>query len=921
VQSAVDDTVILFTDIEGSSRLWEQDSDRMSKVLAAHDRLARAAVAAHSGELVKMVGDGLYAVFRDPVDAVATTLVLQRAMSELEAEHRMPLRLRCGLHAGVVERRDNDLFGSAVNRAARIMSAAHGGQILLSQAVVDRLGDRLPPPSSLRDLGGARLRDLIAPERLYQLVAPELRADFPALRSLELTPNNLPQQATSFIGRERELTEAKALLERTRLVTLLGMGGMGKTRLSLQIAADVMDRYPDGAWFVDLAPVTDRELVANEVGQVLDIPEEPGRTLVQTLCAHLRKRKLLLVLDNCEHLISACATLAHAILRAAPDVTILATSREALRVPGEQTYPVLPFALPDRKMSVEQLARSEAVQLFVERARLHKPAFGLSERDAPAIAELCARVEGIPLALELAAARVPSLSIDEINRRLTDRYKLLSGGSRVHLERQQTLRALVGWSYDLLQENERIFLDRLSVFAGGFDVAAAETICGAEPLSSDDVIDLLASLVEKSLVMVEQNDTTTRYRLLETICDFARERLIKRDDVAATAGRHCSYYLAFAQAARQKLGGPEQAEWMRRLELELDNLRAAIARSLSGGTDAPTAVKLQVALMRFWMLRGYSSEGRNNIRAVLALPDLQSPDLPRAHALYVAGALAVNQSDYAEAKPLLTECLALRRTLGNPRETAATLSTLSIVHLQQNDPATARDYELEALGIFRELGDRVGEGIGLVHLGEICVELREHGPAREYFAQCLAIARELRYQELESECECKVGEVAMLEYDLAQARDCFSRALKLCQVAEDKRGEATAVAWLGRVDAAAGDFESARRRLTEAQRSFRAFDMNAEALDCLEDLAQLLQFGGECAAAVRLSAAAACAREALALPRSAHRSGQWQANLEGARAALDASGFDAAWAEGHAWTLDHAVDCALAATGETVVSP
>jgi predicted ATPase/class 3 adenylate cyclase len=919
VQSAV--ATILFTDIEGSSRLWEQDGDKMSKVLAAHDRLARAAVAAHAGELVKMVGDGVYAVFGDAADAVAATLAMQRSMRELESLHGIALRVRCGLHAGVVERRDNDLFGSPVNRGARIMSAAHGGQVLLSQAVVDALDGRLAPPARLRDLGGVRLRDLITPERLYQLVHPELRADFPPLRSLETTPNNLPQQATSFIGRERELAEAKALLERTRLVTLLGMGGMGKTRLSLQIAADVMDGYPDGAWFIDLAPVRESDHVANEVGQVLAIPEEPGRTLLQTLCAHLRKRKLLLVLDNCEHLVSACANLAHAILRGAPDVKILATSREALRIPGEQTYPVAPFALPDRKMSVEQLARSEAVQLFVERARLHKPGFELNERDAPAIAELCARVEGIPLALELAAARVQSLSLDEINRRLNDRYKLLSGGSRVLLERQQTLRALVGWSYDLLQETERIFLDRLSVFAGGFDVASAEAICGADPLSQDDVIDLLASLVEKSLVMVEQDGSTIRYRLLETICDFARERLIKRDDVAATAARHCSYYLAFAQAARQKLGGPEQAEWMRRLELELDNLRAAIARSLAGGTDAPTAVKLQVALMRFWMLRGYSSEGRDNIRAVLALPDLQSPGLPRAHALYVAGALAVNQSDYAAAKPLLTECLALRRELASPRETAATLSTLSIVHLQRNDPATARDYELEALAIFRQLGDRVGEGIGLVHLGEICMELRELGPAREYFAQCLAIARELRYQELESECECKVGEVALLEQDAAEARECFARARKLCHVAEDKRGEATAVAWLGRVDVATGDFEPARRRLVEALRAFRTFDMNAEALDCLEDLAQLRQFAGECALAVRLYAAASGAREALALPRSAHRDARWQANLEGARAGLDARGFDAAWAEGQPWTLDQAVDYALAATADTALSP
>jgi predicted ATPase/class 3 adenylate cyclase len=918
VQSAANVTTILFTDIEGSSRLWEQDSEKMSRALAAHDALARATVADNSGVVVKMIGDGMYAAFADPLDAVKATVTLQRSLAELEAQHQLPLRVRCGVHLGIVERRDNDLFGGPVNRAARIMGAAHGGQILLSQAVVDHIQARLPEPVSLRDLGAARLRDLSTPERLYQLVHPELRSDFPALRSLEQTPNNLPQQATSFIGRERELAEAKDLLAATRLLTLLGMGGMGKTRLSLQIAADLMDRFPDGAWFIDLAPVRDRALVPNEVAQVLSIPEEPGRALVQTLCAHLRQQKLLLVLDNCEHLVSACASLANAILRAAPDVKIIATSREALRIPGEQTYPVVPLTVPDKKAGIDVLAQSEAVQLFVERARLQKPNFILNERDAAGIAELCARVEGIPLALELAAARMQSLSIDEINRRLNDRYRLLSGGSRVALERQQTLRALVGWSYDLLIENERVFLDRLSVFAGGFDLAAAESICGADPLDADDVIDLLASLVEKSLVMVEQSDVQTRYRLLETICDFARERLIKRDDVAATAARHCAYFLGFAKVARDKLNGPEQAEWTRALELELDNLRAAIALSLSGGTDGATAVKLQVALMRFWMLRGYSSEGRNNVRAALALPDL--PSIARAHALYVAGALAINQSDYAEAKTLLTECLALRRELGDPREIAATLSTLSIVPLQQGDAPTSRECESQALAMFGELGDRLDEGISRVHLGNICVELDDCAAAREHFEHGLAIARAAQYEELESECECKLGELALADADLPRAREHFGRAMKVSRVAEDKRGEATALAWLGRADAAADNIELARRRLTQAQRAFQAFDMHAEALDCLEDFAGLLQLAGDSEFAARLYGAATAAREAMALPRSARRHEGWQASVDDARSALGPERFEAAWNDGRSETLDKAVDYVLEATAVTVLA-
>src|SRR5215467_10289023 len=476
-------TTLLFTDIEASTRLWEQEGERMSRALAQHDALSRSAVERHRGAVVKMTGDGMYAAFGHPLDAIHTTVELQQALNDPSATSGIVFKLRYGLHLGVVERRDEDLFGSPVNRAARIMKAAHGGQILLSQAVVDYVRDRLPAAVSLRDLGAVRLRDLATSEHVYQLLHPQLRQDFPALRSLEATPNNLPQQVTSFVGRQRELAEAKGMLDGARLLTLLGMGGLGKTRLSLQIAADVLEKYPDGVWFIDLAPIKDPALVPNATAQVLGVHEEPGKPLVQTLCAHVKEHKALFVLDNCEHLVAACASLADSLLIQAPQVRIIATSREALRIHGEQTYPVLPLAVPTRNADTESLLRSDAVQLFVERGRLQKPSFELTEREAPAVAELCSRLEGIPLALELAAARLRSLSVEEINRRLHDRFKLLIGGSRVALERQQTLRALVSWSYDLLNESEQIVLDRLSVFVGGFDLDAAEVVCGADPIA------------------------------------------------------------------------------------------------------------------------------------------------------------------------------------------------------------------------------------------------------------------------------------------------------------------------------------------------------------------------------------------------------------------------------------------------------
>ena len=933
---ASSETTLLFTDIEGSTKLWEEQGERMARALAEHDALSRSAVERNNGIVVKMTGDGMYAAFADPSDAVSAALMLQQSLEDPATTNGISFRVRFGLHLGIVERRNDDLFGSPVNRAARIMKAAHGSQVLLSQAVVDRVRGKLPPAASVRDLGGVRLRDLATPEHVYQLVHPGLRQDFPVLRSLAATPNNLPQQVTSFIGRERELAEIKSLLETTRLLTLLGMGGLGKTRLSLQIAADVLENYPDGVWFVDLAPIKDPSLVPSAVAQVLNVREEPGKPLSQTLCEHVSERELLLVLDNCEHLIAACASLVDTLIAGAPQARILATSREGLHIHGEQIYHVLPLAAPDRNASVDSLLRSEAVQLFVERARLQKPGFLLTERDAPAIAEICARLDGIPLALELAAARMRSLSTGEINARLHDRFKLLTGGSRVALERQQTLRALVSWSYDLLQEREQMLLDRLSVFAGGFDLAAAEAVCGAEPLETDDVIDLLSSLVEKSLVMVEQGEGVSRYGLLETIREFAREhfskrydmlgtirefakeRLVDRDDVAATAKRHCDYFFEFAKTIRHKLLGAEQAEWTGRAEADLDNLRAAIALALSGGVDPVMAVKFEVALMRFRILRGYSSEARKNVRAALVLPGIQEPNFFRAHALYVGGVLATNQSDHAEATKMLTECLAIRRGLDNPRDTAATLSTLATLHLQQDDVAKAREYEEEAIAIFRGLDDRLGEAIGLINLGEIAVRQADDDGARSLFEQCLPIARSIENLELESECERNLGELALRTNDLPAAQARFTRSLTICRDAQDKRGEAITRWRLAKADAARGDHEAAFKGLIDALRALRAFEMNTEALDCLEDYARLLQSVNRSEDAVGVFAAAAAGRELLMLPRSARRESERQESIEAARAVLGKIAFDAAWSAGAQWTLDEAV---ARASASTIVAP
>ena len=473
---------LLFTDIEGSTGLWEKDAAWMSRALAAHDLLARHAVESCHGTVVKMTGDGMHAVFDDALDALAATLALQRALADPAATHGMALRVRCGLHMGVVERRDNDYFGNAVNRAARIMSVAHGGQMLLSRDVAACVREILPAAVSLLDLGKVRLKDLSTPEDVYQVVHPDLRQEFPALRSLEAVPNNLPQQATSFIGRETELAELRRLLAGTRLLTLTGSGGCGKTRLGLQLAAEALEQFPDGAWLVELAPLADPGLVPQTAATVLGLKEEPGKPIIQTLATHLKDKRALLLLDNCEHLLDGCAQLADTLLRQCPPVTLIASSREALGVGGEQAYRVPSLSLPDPKQlhTPASVAPFEAVQLFIERALLVRSDFQVSEQNAATLASICHRLDGIPLAIELAAARVRSLSVKEINSKLDHRFRLLTGGSRVALPRQQTLRSLIDWSYDLLKGPEQLLLQRLSVFAGGWTLEAAERVCAGD---------------------------------------------------------------------------------------------------------------------------------------------------------------------------------------------------------------------------------------------------------------------------------------------------------------------------------------------------------------------------------------------------------------------------------------------------------
>ncbi|HSQ10152.1 MAG TPA: tetratricopeptide repeat protein, partial [Burkholderiaceae bacterium] len=869
-------------------------------------------------------------MFSSAADAMKFAMAYHRALAGLP----VPLTARAGLHVGPVLLRENsaddialgakplEVEGMAKPTAARVMSLARGGQTLLTPEARENLG---PTELKVESLGHWMVKGVEEPIELFEAGAPGTRFIPPTdsekvyrvVRAADWwlpvkdIPNNLPFQATSFIGRETELDEVKSYLHRVRLLTLLGMGGLGKTRLCLQVAAETMHLYPDGVWFLDLAPLRDDAHVAAEAAQAIGVKAEPDRTLLQAICAHLKSRRVLIILDNCEHLVKASAELAQAILRAAPYVRLLATSREALHVPGEQSYPVHPLPLPPRGAGIDDVSQSTAVRLFVERAQQHKPSFTLDATQAAAVAELVGRLEGIPLALELAAARVKSLPVAEINARLKDRYKILTGGARVLQERQQTLRALVDWSYDLLTQKEQTLFARLGIFVGGFDLAAAEQICGTDPLACDDILDLLASLVEKSLIMLDESDEGGRYRMLETIRDYAVERLEQHEDSTSVATRHCDHYFAMSKAARDGMQGPEQAEWIRRVETDIDNMRSAMSLALDGGVDQFIAVKMAVALQPFWRLRGYATEGRKLLRMALAKPEIAGSDLAQAWALYVAAALAESQSDHREAREMLENCLELRRRLGNPVDLAATLSTLSLVKLQTGDVAGAAECEKEALRIFRDIGHRRGELIGLIHLGQVAEHLGQDQDAKSSFEEAFVIAQEIKHQALQGECELLLGQLALAEGATTDAELWFKRSLTLCREAADRRGEANALRWLGKCDIGAGALPSARSRLRDALKAFRNLEMWDELLGCLEDLASLWQAEGRPSLSIQISAATQRAREKLGLRRAPREEARQNELLASYRASATGGSAEDAWIEGSTWKVEDAVRCAL----------
>ena len=731
----------LFTDIEGSTQLWERYPDAMQAALAWHDELLRRAIESHHGRVVKSTGDGCMAAFASAAEAVAAIIDIQRALQagsgpptpahdgapagvEPSSAAGPVIRIRAGLHTGQAERRDDDYYGTALNRAARIMSVGHGGQVLLSAATAALISDSRPVGVSLRDLGEHRLRDLSRPEHLFQLAAEGLPVIFPPLKSLDAFPGNLPVQLTTFVGRERELAEVKRLLTTTRLLTLTGPGGSGKTRLSLQAAADVQTDFTHGAWLVELAPLVDPALVPGAVAALFNLAPPPGLPLMAALTDYLRGKHLLLILDNCEHLVDACARLAADLLPACPRLTLLASSREGLGIAGETTFHVPTLGLPeDQDTTAAAVCRHDATDLFLQRARAVRPDFAITDRNAAAVGQIVRRLDGIPLAIELAAARVRLLAPEQIAARLDDRFRLLTGGSRTALPRQQTLHALVDWSHDLLSTGEATLFRRLGVFAGGWTLAAAEDVTSGGGVAAGEVLDLLSGLINKSLVVVDESEGQTRYHFLETIRQYAREKLLESGEDAAVHDRHAAYYekvlagesrLVFENGVAaftsevwlNVIGG------LKSLESEGDNLRAALDWALG---HAPERALLIAAQLHLGML---SAGGRSQINqaliAVENLPPAGEEAIARRRELrlmghLVLGSLAVGEGDNLAGFGSFGRVAQLAREGGNLKMLACALSQRAVSANFMDNEVALTDAEA-AIEVFQELGDWFGVG-------------------------------------------------------------------------------------------------------------------------------------------------------------------------------------------------------------------
>jgi predicted ATPase/class 3 adenylate cyclase/DNA-binding CsgD family transcriptional regulator len=947
---------LLFTDIEGSTLLLQQVGEQYSRVLAQCRQVLRTAFQQSHGHEVDTQGDAFFFAFARATDAVSAAVAAQRTLSSHTWPEGVEVHIRVGLHTGEPQRTAEGYVGLDVHLAARMMSVGHGGQVLLSQTTRHLVEHNLPDGVSLRDLGEHRLKDLQHPSHLFQLVIAGLPADFPPLGTLDTYPHNLPVQPTPLIGREREVAAVQQLLlrEDVRLLTLTGPGGIGKTRLGLQVAAELSDHFTDGIYFVNLAPISDVELVVPTIAQTLGVKESTTRSMLEQLQAFLQEKLLLLVLDNFEQVLSAASRLSDLLARCS-HLKLLVTSRAMLHLSAEHEFAVPPLALPDLKHlpDLVTLSQYEAVALFIARAQALKPDFQVSNANAPAVAAICARLDGLPLAIELAAARIKLLPPPALLARLDQRLAVLTSGVRDAPARQQTLRKTIEWSYHLLDTDEQRLFRRLSVFVGGYTLQAIEAVCAAldNQTPAVSVLDGAASLIDKSLLrQTEQEAEEPLFVMLETIREYGREALEASGEAEVTHQTHAAYYLALAEAAELAWHGPQQVVWFARLEKAHDNLRAAMNWLLERG-EAEMALRLGTALWWFWYAQEHRHEGWNLLERALASSGGVAVPL-RARALWAAGSLAGSLGhvergevlcqeslalfreigdtqgmgdatfhlahvafarwDLAAARSLFEESLVFLRETGDKTLTAWALNALALVILYQGEYARVHPLAEQAVEIFREVGDITGVAISLMTVALVVFWQGDLVRAQTLAEEALARASETGITSAKALALAIGGEITLAQGETTTARLLIEKSHTLWQEVENQGMLAWMRSLLGMVLAVQGDHTAARTVYEESLLGDLAV---VNIAPTLEGLAVVVAAQGETTWAVRLLAAAAALRDSLGTPLPPVYRADYERSVAAACAQLDEQTFAVAWAEGRGMTWEQA----LAARGPVTI--
>ncbi len=889
--------------------------------MARHDEILQEAIERQGGHVFKTVGDAFCAAFTAAADALEAALGAQRALFDEDWGKTGPLRVRIALHTGAAEERRGDYFGPSVNRVARLLSAGHGGQVLLSLATQELVRDELPTGTVLRDLGERRLKDLFRPERVFQLTSPDLPSSFPPLKTLDARLNNLPTQATPLIGREREVADICEVLrgKDVRLLTLTGPGGTGKTRLGLQAAAELLDEFGDGVFFVPLATITDPDLVIPAISRALDTRETGERSPEEVLKDYLQDKEVLLLLDNFEQVIEA-APLVGELLAACPTLKVLTTSRSTLRVYGEREFTVPSLKVPDPKRlpPVERLTQYEAVRLFVERARETKAGFTVTDENALAVAEICARLDGLPLAIELAATRIKLLPPQAMLTRLNNRLKLLRGGACNLPARQQTLRGTIEWSHDLLEDSEKILFARLAVFSGGSTLEAIEAVCDLGEDFPVDVLDGLSSLLDKSLLRQhEELEGEPRFVMLETIHEYAREKLQENAEAEDIKRAHAAFFLALAEEAEPEFLGPQQGLWVRRLEVEHDNLRGALSWLLAS-REGELGLRLGGALWRFWYTRGYLSEAIRWLEQALSGSD-RRPIPERVKALEGMGWLTQEQGDTGRAEATYEEMLELSRKLGDRGNTATALNSLGTLAAARGDNERARALLDENMAVLKELEgeETIVTMLNRYHVLNLLgfLALHEEGdPARAtvLWGEGLALARRVGDPDRFGLSLTILGFAALLEGDPERARALCEEALASSR--EEASGVRTFISEafvnLGLAVLAQGEHERARASFKEALVIAQEVGIKASIMNALEGMASLAGAEGDPTRAVHLWGAAQASREVTNIVLSPVERTLHEPYLAVARSRLGEARWEEALAEGRIMSLDEAAEYA-----------